>query len=216
MAPSSEPDKGTTDPRTPIAIDVLKNDGGKDLAVTSVTQPPHGKVTVNPDGTLTYTPDACPSDATECFAGKVTFTYTAVDADGTTFTQTVTVDVTPLGRDDSATTKPGGTVVIDVLKNDETGTSLTVTKVSKPGHGVATIRPDGTIAYTPEPGYTGTDTFTYTACDADGQCVTKTVTVDVEGESAVPTTTTTTTTTTMPPSAPPTSIWATGPANAPG
>jgi uncharacterized repeat protein (TIGR01451 family) len=209
VAPSSEPDKGTTDPRTPIAIEVLKNDGGKDLAVTSVTQPPRGKVTINPDGTLTYTPDACASEATDCFAGKVTFTYTAVDADGTTYTQTVTVDVTPLGRDDSATTKPGGTVVIDVLDNDETGKSLKVTEVTKPSHGVATIRPDGTIAYTPEPGFTGTDTFTYIACDADGQCVTKTVTVEVEGEITEPTTTTTTTaapSTTPPPAAPPTSF----------
>ena len=41
------------------------------------------------------------------------------------------------------------------------------------------INPDGTVTYTPNAGFTGTDDFTYTACDISGTCGTATVSVRV-------------------------------------
>ena len=37
--------------------------------------------------------------------------------------------------------------------------------VSGPSHGALTLNPDGSFIYTPDPGYSGTDTFTYAATD---------------------------------------------------
>lgn len=59
-------------------------------------------------------------------------------------------------------------MVIDVRHNDSDpdGDSLTTPSVvTIPNHGGASVNPDGTITYTPDPGYTGTDTFTYVICD---------------------------------------------------
>lgn len=42
------------------------------------------------------------------------------------------------------------------------------------------------VTYTPDPGFTGTDTFTYQVCDSGGNCSTGTVTVLVVGTNAVP------------------------------
>ena len=42
------------------------------------------------------------------------------------------------------------------------------------------------VTYTPNPGFTGTDTFTYQVCDSGGNCSTATVTVLVVGTNAVP------------------------------
>ena len=42
------------------------------------------------------------------------------------------------------------------------------------------------VTYTPNPGFTGTDTFTYQVCDSGGNCSTATVTVFVVGTNAVP------------------------------
>ncbi|AHH95917.1 esterase-like activity of phytase family protein [Kutzneria albida] len=52
-----------------------------------------------------------------------------------------------------------------VLGNDR-GNPLTVVSHTAPAHGSLDINPDGTFRYTPAAGFTGTDSFTYTASDA--------------------------------------------------
>ena len=56
--------------------------------------------------------------------------------------------------------------------------SLTV--LAPPAHGTALVNPDQTITYTPDPGFVGTDTFTYQVIDTDGQTGTASVTVTVQ------------------------------------
>ncbi|WP_299686023.1 Ig-like domain-containing protein, partial [uncultured Dokdonia sp.] len=80
---------------TPVDIDVLDNDTfnpNSDVEVTDVTNPANGTVTINADGTVTYTPD--PN-----YNGTDTFDYTVTvtnpDGSTTTETATVTVIVTP-------------------------------------------------------------------------------------------------------------------------
>lgn len=52
-----------------------------------------------------------------------------------------------------------------VLRND-LGDPLTVVSNTVPQHGSLTMNPDGSFRYVPEPGFTGTDHFTYTTSDS--------------------------------------------------
>ena len=119
------------------------------------------------------------------FTGTDTVTYTVDDGSGGTATGTITVTVTPPGsppiaRDDIATTEQDGSVIIPVLANDidPDGDPLTLSSASATS-GAVTINPDGTLAYTPAPGFVGTDTITYRVSDGVGGLATATVTVTV-------------------------------------
>ena len=104
------------------------------------------------------------------------------------------VPVPPVAADDTASTVAGTTVSIDVLANDSDGNNdpLTITAVSTPAHGTAVINKNGTpanpaddrIVYTPNAGFTGTDSFTYTISDGHGGIDTATATVSVTPPSA--------------------------------
>ncbi|WP_370271369.1 Ig-like domain-containing protein, partial [Pseudooceanicola nitratireducens] len=180
-APVAEDDLGAGDEDTVITIDVLENDSDPDgdaLTVTDVTDPANGSIEIV-DGKLVYTPDAD-------FNGTDTVTYTVTDSEGNTDTATVTVKVNPVNdapvaEDDADTTDVVTPVTIDVLANDSDvdGDALTVTSVEDPANGSAAIV-DGKIVYTPDAGFTGTETFTYTITDEDGLTDTATVTVKVE------------------------------------
>jgi hypothetical protein len=52
-----------------------------------------------------------------------------------------------------------------VFGNDA-GDVMTLVNHSSPAHGSLTMKPNGTFSYTPDPGFTGTDSFTYTLSDA--------------------------------------------------
>ncbi|WP_433827506.1 Ig-like domain-containing protein [Actinoplanes sp. CA-015351] len=178
VAPIARPDSIATDAATPVLIRVLDNDSdanGDTLSVTATTTPAHGQVTVDADGTLTYTPASG-------FLGIDTFTYTVTDPDGLTDTTTVTVTVhnaPPIAVDDRFTVKPGRAATLAVLSNDvdpNTGQVLTVTSVGTAPKGTVKLA-GGKIVYTPKKGATGTDTFTYVIADDHGATDTATVTV---------------------------------------
>ena len=83
--------------------------------------------------------------------------------------------------DDSSVTFPDTPVTISVLNNDIgvlDPSQLTV--VTDPLNGTYTVNPNGTIVYTPNPGFAGTDTLTYQICNADRSlCDTAVVTIVV-------------------------------------
>jgi len=84
-------DSGTTPENTPVDISVLGNDSDPDndeLSITSFTQPEHGTVSQNLDGTFTYTPD-------KDYDGPDSFTYTISDGKSGTSTATVNLTVIP-------------------------------------------------------------------------------------------------------------------------
>ena len=86
----------------------------------------------------------------------------------------------PLAVNDIANMPPGGSVTISVLTNDTDpeGDALTVTAVTNGQHGTVTISSDGkTVIYTPTAGYKGTDYFSYTISDGNGN--TSTANVDL-------------------------------------
>lgn len=113
-------DTTSTAEDTPVTIDVLKNDTdaeGDPKYITLVTQPEHGDVVINPDGTLTFTPDTD-------YSGPVTFSYTVRDGGlnivedffrlitgqgPRTTTAQVTVTVTPVNAEVEQTLETEGT-----------------------------------------------------------------------------------------------------------
>lgn len=184
--PSAVTDAAGTQPDTAVILSVLDNDtdpNNDPLRVTEVTQPMNGTVAINPDGTVTYTPN--PN-----FTGVDTFTYTACDEDGHCDTATVTVDVSderPQAMDDVATGPSNTPIILATLGNDTdpNGDTLTVTSVSQPANGSVVLNPDGTVTYTPNPNYIGTDVFTYEICDTMGNCDTAVVTLTIENQDPI-------------------------------
>ncbi len=93
----------------------------------------------------------------------------------------------PVAGNDSAATSLETAVTIDVLANDTDGNgdTLSVVGLSSPGNGTVGPVPGG-VLYTPNAGFTGTDTFTYQAWDGALTSNTATVTVTVTGINQVP------------------------------
>uniref|UniRef100_UPI001F5A8967 Ig-like domain-containing protein n=1 Tax=Luteimonas aquatica TaxID=450364 RepID=UPI001F5A8967 len=183
-------DTANTPQNTPVTTPVLGNDTATgqplDPASVKVTTPPtNGTATVNPDGSITYTPKPG-------FSGTDTYTYQVCDTSNPTpvcDTATVTVTVAPntvTAVDDTANTPQNTPVTTPVLTNDTaTGQPLdpaSVKVTTPPTNGTTTVNPDGSITYTPKPGFSGTDTYTYQVCDTSTPtpvCATATVTVTV-------------------------------------
>ncbi|MHB8897921.1 MAG: Ig-like domain-containing protein, partial [Thermoguttaceae bacterium] len=166
---------------------VLKNDTDPDstsFTAAIVTQPAHGTVTLNADGSFTYTPTAN-------YQGTDTFTYKASDGTGAATSPAATVTVTvndkpdaPVATDDTSNAvNDGNSILIDVLANDTTapdaGETLTLTAVTQGSAGGTVTIENGKIRYKPATGKTGQETFTYTVKDNDGLTDTATVTVTV-------------------------------------
>ncbi|MGS2761371.1 Ig-like domain-containing protein, partial [Sinomicrobium sp. M5D2P9] len=184
-------DTAVTPMETPVDIEVLANDvaGNADIDPTSVAivdAPGNGTAEVNmTTGVVTYTPAAG-------FEGDDTFTYTMKDEDGyTSNAATVTVSVGGdngglLAVDDSAVTPMETAVDIEVLANDQPGNAdidpATVAIVDMPSDGTVEVAATGIVTYTPDAGFEGVDTFTYTMKDEDGYTSNvATVTVTVGG-----------------------------------
>lgn len=82
----------------------------------------------------------------------------------------------PVAAPDSFDMVTGGSITMSVLGND-LGNNLRIINVSQPLHGVAT-HDARTITYTPEPGYVGDETLTYTISDGTTTTV-GTVTINI-------------------------------------
>ena len=146
--------------------------------VTSVTIPGEGTYTVDPDGTVHFTPD-------KQFHGKgQTLKVVRQDTNGTKVTAEYTAVVKPVtpdgtevltagvqGKEQSG--KPnfiGGKAIVNGVEKtvdiDETTpaklidpkTGQEATTVTIPGEGTYTVDPDGTVHFTPEKGFVGKGT----------------------------------------------------------
>ncbi len=170
----------------PVTIDPLANDtdgDGDALSLLTYDAAAGGNLTENPDGTLTYTPNTG-------FVGTDSFAYTVTDGNGGTSTATVTVNVAavnnpPITADDFVATDKDMPVTIDPLANDidGDGDALSLLTYGAATGGNLTGNPDGTLTYTPNTGFVGTDSFTYTVTDGNGGTSTATVTVNVTAAS---------------------------------
>jgi gliding motility-associated-like protein len=121
-------------------------------------------------------------------AGVHTITWTVTDIHGNVAEceMQLTVTAGPTANDDLATTDMNVPVNIAVLLNDtdcdENIDPTTVTVVSGPANGFTMVDPQtGSIMYTPNTDYTGTDTFTYSVCDLSGLCDEAVVSITING-----------------------------------
>ncbi|MFC1479571.1 Ig-like domain-containing protein [Planctomycetota bacterium] len=178
--PDAVNDSATTAEDTPVDIDVLANDtdpDGDTLTVDSVTQPSNGTVTNNTTD-VTYTPELD-------FEGSDSFTYTVSDGNGGTDTATVTVTVT--GENDAPTAiDQSVTVVKETAKDitleaaDPDGDTLTYIIVDYPSNGtLSSDDGDETVTYTPDAGYSGSDSFTFKANDGTEDSNTAAVSLEI-------------------------------------
>ena len=191
LRPVAGDDTFTTDEDTPLSGSLLGNDtlgdgSASDHSWDALTDPANGTVVVNPDGTFVYTPN--PN-----FNGTDSFTYTLTDSDGNTSTATVNLTVTsvndvPVAVNDRTTTDYQTPVSGSLAGNDTpSGDGGNVwTQATPPSNGRVVVNPDGTYRYTPNPGFSGTDSFTYTITDANGDTSTATMTITVGAGPAVP------------------------------
>jgi len=151
---------------------------GDPLTFSILRAPTHGRL----DGkapNLTYTPD--PN-----FSWLDSFTFRVNDGKTDSVPATVMVSVTPVNdppraNDDKIVTKEDTPATIDVLANDIEidNELLVVSKVTKSAGGSVTINPNGTLTYTPNANFYGTDAFIYTITDREGETDTATVKVEV-------------------------------------
>ncbi len=95
------------------------------------------------------------------------------------------VNVPPQAENDTATATINQSVTINVLANDSDpeGDPLTVISVTTPPNGSAVINGDGTVTYTPDANYVGTDAFAYTISDGIGGTDKATISVTVQSTS---------------------------------
>ncbi|MBS9916283.1 tandem-95 repeat protein, partial [Vibrio alginolyticus] len=161
-------DKATVVEDTPTIIKVLENDTfeGDDKVVSLDTNngPANGTVSVNPDGSVTYTPN-------DNFHGVDSFTY-IVTSGGVSESTTVNVDVTPVNdapvaKDDTAVTDEDTPVTIDVLPNDTDidGDTLSIDSASVPSEQGTVEIVDGKLVFTPTENFHGDAEITYTITD---------------------------------------------------
>lgn len=179
-------DEGATRIITDVTNGVLDNDTdteGDTLTAIIVDGPVNGDLTLNSNGTFTYTHrgDENTSDS---------FTYKANDGSKDSDVATVSITVTPVndapvavGGDGTYSVAESATLTgaASVLTNDTDaeGDALTAAKVSDPTNGTLSLNSDGTFNYTHNGGETTSDSFTYKANDGslDSNVVTVNITI---------------------------------------
>ncbi len=165
--PVAVDDELITDEDTPSEpLNVLDNDSdanGDPLMLTSATST-DGSVRFTPEGEVVFTPNTD-------FNGATTITYTVSDGNGGSTTGTVNVTVNPVNDapvavDDEASTAFNTSVVVDLIGNDTDvdGDTLSLASFSSPD-GTLDDNGDGTVTFTPNDGFSGTATITYTVSD---------------------------------------------------
>lgn len=196
---------------TTFSVDVLANDTVRDeiKALSISAAPAKGTATVINAEVCTPVPpatDCFPSPQADLTIdyqwdpgqqGTDTFQYTVNDAIGPAATATVTItNQLPVAVDDTAGTLVDTPVDIDVLANDTLGDApdSIVDVTSAPSNGTVAPMAGGTLpvtctaavdcslTYTPALGFLGTDGFTYSLTDANGDVVTANVSITVSDQ----------------------------------
>lgn len=195
VPPTANPDNATTPFRTPVTINVPANDvaGTNPLILSTVglvggTLPPesHGVFTVNNiTGHITFTPSST-------FSGTTTVQYKICDqlnlCSNALVTVVVAPPVGPTAVADNASTPYNTPVTLNVLSNDQAGStplvpssvSLVAGTTPPASEGVFSVNNStGQITFTPAVGFSGTSTVQYQVCDEIGLCGQALVTVNV-------------------------------------
>ena len=166
--PVANDDSASGNEDTVITGSVIGNDtdaDGDTLTAILVSGPANGMLTLNGDGSFSYTPNAN-------WNGTDTFTYKDNDGkvDGNTATVTITVipvNDPPVAVNDTFSVNEDTLLTGSVATNDYDidSPTLTYTVLSNVSHGTLTFNANGTFTYQGAPNYNGPDTFTYQVSD---------------------------------------------------
>jgi hypothetical protein len=164
---------------------VLGNDShpdGNPLEAVKNSDPTHGTLTLNGDGSFIYEPDLN-------FNGIDSFTYHATDSAINSNIATVTIEVEPVAdppeaiedfyevdEDQVLTVAGPGVLDNDV---DPDGDTIEAIKDSDPSDGILTLNTNGAFSYEPDGNFNGTDFFTYHATDGSDNSSIVTVTITI-------------------------------------
>ncbi len=167
----------TVTPSTPLGL------GPFTYALTSHPPNADGSASMNAaTGVITFAPAAG-------FSGAVpTFEYAVFDVSAdlsapATIDLTVNEPAAPAASNDGYTTTVNTAInqlAAGGLLSNDTGTALTVTSNTTPAHGAVAITTTGSFVYTPATGYSGSDSFDYTATDVYDRTSVATVTITVD------------------------------------
>ena len=159
---------------------MLANDSDVDsgaLTAILVSGPAHGTLTLNPDGSFTFVPEPG-------YNGTDTFTYSVNDGTTTSAPGTVSITVTaatntpPVADAKSVQTTINTLVAVTLSGSDADADPLSFVIATPPANGVLGGTPPN-MTYTPNPGFSGTDSFTYRANDGKVDSAPATVTITV-------------------------------------
>ncbi|MGP9557633.1 tandem-95 repeat protein [Psychrobacter sp. AOP7-A1-24] len=157
---------------------------GDDLTYALKDNAANGTVTVNADGSYSYTPNAD-------FNGEDSFTYTIDDGQGGVITQTATITIAAVNdapvSEDSVIAATEDTVAEGQLATttDVDGDTLTYALDEETTNGSVIVNADGSYSYTPNANFHGEDSFTYTVTDGT-ETITKTATITVASVNDLP------------------------------
>ena len=158
---------------------VLSNDGYYNLTAVLVTDVSHGTLTLNEDGSFSYTPDVD-------YYGQDSFEYVAVSVDGqpsniATVTLAMDPPIVEPGNDAYYTAfEESLNETVGVLDNDVNADVAEYVTGSGPSVGTLNFNPDGTFLYQPPTGFSGTVFFQYTAVHSASGAEAGPVTVTIE------------------------------------
>ncbi|WP_413167610.1 Ig-like domain-containing protein [Capilliphycus salinus ALCB114379] len=190
--PVADNDNYSTGFQSPITVDavsgVLNGDTDIDrnpLTAILVNSPTNGSVSLNENGSFSYSPNSE-------FSGVDSFTYTANDGEYNSNIATVTIDVEPrpntppVADNDNYITGFQSPITVDAVvgilngDTDAEGDPITAILVNSPANGSVSLNENGSFSYTPNSGFSGVDSFTYTANDGESNSNIATVTINVE------------------------------------
>ncbi|MGI9244182.1 MAG: Ig-like domain-containing protein, partial [Verrucomicrobiales bacterium] len=187
--PLARPDTFIIQPGQTLNSDVLENDedaDGDQLSAVIVFDESQGDVNLASDGSLSYDPGG--------FTGSTQFFYLARDAS----TSSPDVQVSLIVNGQPTALADGYTVVEDealtvspplgLLRNDSDpeGSAIAAIKTSDVSDGVLALAADGSFVYTPNPDFSGVDSFSYVVSDGLQTSQVAGVTISVQAVNDLP------------------------------
>lgn len=179
-APVANNQAVATNEDTSIAITLTGSDVDGDALTFQITAAPSSGTLTGTPPNLTYTPNSN-------YNGPDSFTFKVTDGQIESNIATIGMTVMPVNdppvaADDAYTTEEDQAITTaNVLANDTDvdEDDLNISGFTQPANGTVISHGDGTFTFTPNSGFSGTDSFNYTVSDGHGGSDTGTVTVQV-------------------------------------
>lgn len=161
-APTAIDGSATTTEDETVAVTLSGGDIDGDFVTFAYDQPLNGTLIGVPP-VLSYTPNPD-------FNGDDTFTFRARDGQLDSADALFTITVAPvydgvIANDLTVTTGEDEVLLLEVPAVHRDGGTWTLTILDPPGHGTLVVIDDENVQYTPDPDYTGTDSFSYEVDD---------------------------------------------------